>query len=328
MPEPVRLPNLVEATDHGREDRVPGTIIIGYDGRETSDDAVVLGSRLAELTDAKLILTFAYGDEVVAGARGEGSSGAAVEDDAEAVLRRGLKLVPYGIAVATRAIPDSPAARVLEEVAASEQADLIVIGSSDFGPLSRVLIGSVGERLLRGSPCAVAVAPAGFTNRPARSPKQIGVCWDGSREAREARDLAVQLARASGSELRLYTAIQSVPFAQPPYPDVYVPDEKPIRETTEHSLSEACRAIPKDIVASGQVVSGDAANELAAQAERDGIDLLLLGSRGVGPIRRVLLGGVSNALIRIARCPVLVVPRSSVAADEPANATEELATGS
>ncbi len=203
-----------------------------------------------------------------------------MEDDAEAVLRRGLKLVPYGIAVATRAIPDSPAARVLEEVAASEQADLIVIGSSDFGPLSRVLIGSVGERLLRGSPCAVAVAPAGFSNRPARSLKQIGVCWDGSREAREARDLAVQLARASGGELRLYTAIQSVPFAQPPYPEVYVPDEKPIREAAEHSLSEACRAIPDDIVASGQVVSGDAAHELAAQAERDGIDLLLLGSRG------------------------------------------------
>ena len=126
--------------------------------------------------------------------------------------------MPYGIAAATRAIPDSPAARVLEEVAASEQACLVVIGSSDFGPVSRVLIGTVGERLLRGSPCAVAVAPAGFGNRPARSLKRIGVCWDGSREAHEARDLGIELARASGADLRLYTAIQPVSFGQPPYP--------------------------------------------------------------------------------------------------------------
>ena len=166
MPELVALPRLVVRP--AREDSsVPSSIIIGYDGRETSDDAAALGARLAELTDTKLILVFAYGGEVVAGAGGDGSSFTSPQDDAEAVLQRGLKLVPYGIAAATRAIPDSPAARVLEEVAASEQACLIVMGSSDFGPVSRVLIGSVGERLLRSSPCAVAVAPAGFHKRPA-----------------------------------------------------------------------------------------------------------------------------------------------------------------
>ena len=72
-------------------------------------------------------------------------------------------------------------------------------------------------------------------------------------------------------------------------------------------------------LASGQVVTGEAAHALADQAEKDGIDLLLLGSRGYGPVRRVLLGAVSDALIRIATCPVLVVPRSSVAQQETSN---------
>ncbi len=284
---------------------MPGSIIIGYDGRETADDAVVLGARLAELMDAKLILSFAYGDEVVAAVRGDETSEASTEEEADATLRRGLGLVPYGIAATTRAVPSSPVDTVLEELAVSEQADLVVIGSSDFGPLSRVLIGTVGDRLMRGAPCAVAIAPAGFGKRPSRPLKRIGVCWDGSREAHEARDLGIELARASGAVLRLYAAIVS--------------DEQPIRETAEHGLSEACRAIPDDILASGQVVTGEAAHALTDRAEKDGIDLLLLGSRGYGPVRRVLLGAVSDALIRIATCPVLVVPRSSVAQQETSN---------
>ena len=125
------------------------------------------------------------------------------------------------------------------------------------------------------------------------------------------------LAQAGDAELHLYTAIQPMPFAQPPYPSVYVPDEMPIREAAEHALSEACRAIPDEILASGQVVTGEAAHALAAQAEQDDIDLLLLGSRGYGAVRRVLLGGVSRALTRIAPCPVLIVPRSSVIARSP-----------
>jgi nucleotide-binding universal stress UspA family protein len=49
-------------------------------------------------------------------------------------------------------------------------------------------------------------------------------------------------------------------------------------------------------------------DELAALDDRE-IDLLVCGSRGYGPVRRVLLGGVSSRLIRRAACPVVVVPR-------------------
>jgi nucleotide-binding universal stress UspA family protein len=41
------------------------------------------------------------------------------------------------------------------------------------------------------------------------------------------------------------------------------------------------------------------------------VDLLVCGSRGYGPMRRVLLGGVLRKLIRRAACPVVVVPRGA-----------------
>ena len=56
----------------------------------------------------------------------------------------------------------SSPARGLHDTAMSEQANLIVVGSTHHGPLGRVLLGSVGERLLADAPCAVAIALPGF----------------------------------------------------------------------------------------------------------------------------------------------------------------------
>jgi nucleotide-binding universal stress UspA family protein len=57
-----------------------------------------------------------------------------------------------------------------------------------------------------------------------------------------------------------------------------------------------------------RVLNGETA-EAIAEACRRGVDLLVVGSRGYGTVERVLLGSTSRALIRLAPCPVLVVPR-------------------
>jgi nucleotide-binding universal stress UspA family protein len=279
----------------------PRTIIVGYDGRGTSDDALVLGVRLAQLAGARLILANACG------------GGSDAQEPAEGMLRRGLKLVPYGIAAATRAVADGPAARVLEALAEREHADLIVVGSSEGGAVSRVLIGSVGERLLRGAPCAVAVAPRGLRRRDPRSVNQVGVCWDGSAEAQEALHLAIELAREAGADLRLYSAINPLVVAFPMGPVACSLDDESIRAGVERELREVCRRVPDGLLVTGEVLDGEPARMIARQAERDDLDLLVLGSRSRGPVCRVLLGSVSDALMRMAPCSVVIVPRSSVA---------------
>jgi nucleotide-binding universal stress UspA family protein len=58
-----------------------------------------------------------------------------------------------------------------------------------------------------------------------------------------------------------------------------------------------------------EIERGDAAAELIARS--GDVDLIVLGSRSYGPLRRVLVGGVGTKVIAEARCPVLVVPRSA-----------------
>ena len=55
------------------------------------------------------------------------------------------------------------------------------------------------------------------------------------------------------------------------------------------------------------MIVGDPVRELAAQS--GSADLMVVGSRGYGPLRAVLLGSVSGRLVREAACPVIVVPR-------------------
>ncbi len=79
-----------------------------------------------------------------------------------------------------------------------------------------------------------------------------------------------------------------------------------LRENARTALDGALASMA-GVPATGELLEGDTVDELAALDDRE-IDLLVCGSRGYGPVRRVLLGGVSSRLIRRAACPV-VVPR-------------------
>ena len=74
------------------------------------------------------------------------------------------------------------------------------------------------------------------------------------------------------------------------------------------ALDAALAELPDEVDATGEVLTGEVVDSLAALDDRD-VDVLVCGSRGYGPLRRVLLGGVSARLIRHASAPV-VVPRS------------------
>jgi len=80
------------------------------------------------------------------------------------------------------------------------------------------------------------------------------------------------------------------------------------REYYDTALDAAIKRLPAEVPAAGQVLTGDVVDMLADLGPDD-VDVLFCGSRGYGPVRRVLLGGVSSRLVRRARSPVVVVPR-------------------
>jgi hypothetical protein len=73
--------------------------------------------------------------------------------------------------------------------------------------------------------------------------------------------------------------------------------------------------LPKDVWAEPAFLHGDPAQQLAMESEV--ADLLVIGSRGYGPMKSVLLGGVSGKIVRTAACPVLIVPHGADGSLEP-----------
>ncbi|MBI5311445.1 MAG: universal stress protein, partial [Actinobacteria bacterium] len=122
---------------------------------------------------------------------------------------------------------------------------------------------------------------------------------------------AVELARAAGTDLKLIAASDPSMFTQiPDMAPAYNPVEllRAHGESLARAVDEAIAGVEPPPAATGSVESGSPA-EVLAGAGADGVDMIVAGSRGYGPVKVVLLGSVSAKLVRSARCPVMVVPR-------------------
>lgn len=289
-------------------------ILVGYDGREPALDAVVLGRVLAEATGGELVLVIALPyDALLLGLE---EYERALEEDTARLLEPARAHLDDRRFESLACGGESPA-RLLHDLAEREGAELIVLGSTRRGPIGRLLPGSVAERLLAGSPCAVAVAPREYASRAERRIDSIGVGYDGSEEAQGALARARGLAEATGARLVLYTVIPPPGLASPDAAWMAASalggDEWGIEGQRERGLEEAqssaLAGLPDGVQAVGDVVAGDPGQVLVERSA--GVDLMVTGSRRYGPVRRVLLGGVSGKVMRSAECPVIVVPRGA-----------------
>ena len=193
--------------------------------------------------------------------------------------------------LSTLALGTESPAKALHDVAEAEHAEAIVLGSTHRGALGRIMPGSVGERLLDGAPCSVVVAPRGFARGEHFGLGVIGVAYDGSEESRIALAQGARLAASLGGTLRLIRAEQ----------------DDASRDDARRSVEQEAASIGEGADVEAVLVDGGAAAALADQGIE--LDLLVIGSRGYGPLRRTLLGGVSAEVMRIAPCPVWVTPR-------------------
>jgi nucleotide-binding universal stress UspA family protein len=205
------------------------------------------------------------------------------------------------------------AARALHEAAEAEDAGLLVVGSTRQGPVGRVLPGSTAERLMHGAPCPIAIVPAGW--KGGAGLRTIGVAYVGSEEGLEALRGAHALARRADATLRVLTAIKAglalyrETDAQPGVQRGRAVDdvEGELRVRAEDALRDATDALDGDVPIETDAFLEDPADVLIRVSEN--LDLLVCGSRGYGPLRAVLLGGVSRRVTTEAHCPVIALPR-------------------
>lgn len=215
-----------------------------------------------------------------------------------------------GRPVEYRIVGSSSAAHGLHDLAEEVGAATIVVGSHSKGPEERLFAGSTADRLLSGSGCPVAVAPSGMGNRRPGELTRIGVAYIETSEAAAGLDVAARVAQRVSATLRLYTVVPGEAEVMPLLigQDAERAFSAAAREAYQAALDRALAGLPTGMEATSQLLTGDVVDVLA-ELGRDDIDVLFCGSRGYGPVRRVLLGGVSSRLVRRARSPVIVVPR-------------------
>jgi nucleotide-binding universal stress UspA family protein len=269
-------------------------IVVGFDGGSESRDALHLSKALAQMLNADMVIACALGPDVAFDTWAAAHFARVFDEARREVPDREL---------AVRGIRDVSAPAGLSDVAAEEQADVIVIGSTHRGRVGRRFPGGVGERLLSRTPCPVVVAPSGFADRGHFGLGLIGVAVDGSTESVAAVQLAGDLAQRLDARLRVITIVPASPG------DDYV-HRTILRDRGTEILSAALSDLPASLEVEGTLEEGEPAPGLA----RHGVDLdlLVIGSRGHGPVGRMLVGGVSAEVMWSAPCPVLVVPATAI----------------
>ena len=277
-----------------------GKIAVGYDGSAPGRDALVLGELLARTAGAELLAVR------VQSKHGQPATIEALEGELAAALATSpvsfQALAPAG---------GQPATALLELATADEAIGLIVLGSSHRAGIGKVMPGGTAERLLAGTPCSIAVAPRGYGEAsPADDLRVLAVGFDTSPEGNVALEVASGLAAAAEATLRVITV-----GARPPEsPEaVAAAAGNPTRDL-QSELHDAVAALPDDLRALPVYERGEVARALLEHAEQ-GVDLLVVGSRGRGPVGSVLLGSTSAAVIAAASCPVVVVPRPALASN-------------
>jgi nucleotide-binding universal stress UspA family protein len=287
-------------------------LIVGVDAGERSRDAIALAKQLAVDFPGGLLAVYVHTlqelDPLMTGNRLEEVE-QIVSADAKAKLEE-VRVLAAGMGVSDVQLrQDSSAAAGLHAEAVARSAALVVLGSSNRSVLGRVLPGGTADRLLSGSPVPVAVAPHGYADRvTARA--VIGVGFDASPEAQHAAEWAADLANRSGASLQLLAVHTQLMFGSVVAGGAY--GTKTVNQVMAERLQSEAEQLSSAVSAEACVFSGDAGRALVEHSEQ--LDLLVLGSRGYGPVKSVLLGSVSSYVLRHAGCPVLVVPRSGDAA--------------
>lgn len=201
-----------------------------------------------------------------------------------------------------RAVPAESAPRGLHEQLEQAGPEAVaVLGSKPTAGVRRTSTGSTAERLLTGAPGAVVLVPWDYEESVPERTGRVSVAFVDTPDGRA----ALTRARSVAAELSAALEVVSV------LPDTLVRPALGEPRRFAQAQRDDFAAAARSAVAGDEgvrLVDGPVVDALADLRPED-TDLLVCGSRGYGPARRVLLGGVSARLLKHARVPVMVVPR-------------------
>lgn len=261
------------------------TILVAAAPSVRGRDALALGVSLARALGAQIVLV----DVAREDRRDEGEE----RDGLLYQLNELSASAPQDIEVSITVATAPSRLRGLHDLAVDLDAQVLVLSPEHHGFIGRALHGDLAADAVFSAPCAVAVSSR---RQSTATPRQIGVAWNGTPESYEALEWATQIAERTRATVKIVRALD------PRSPEGSQP------EAGVHERAEVLRAATEPRAkAELSLTWGDAVPVLMEESRS--LDLLVLGSRGRGPVRRTLLGSVSTDLVHSAHCPVVVLPR-------------------
>ncbi|HYC32209.1 MAG TPA: universal stress protein [Gemmatimonadales bacterium] len=221
----------------------------------------------------------------------------------------------HGLRVTTL-VPDGPVGPTLVRWIHDTDADLVVMTTHGRGALGRALVGSVADQLVRSLDVPVLLVPPdpGEDAGGGWKPGEVVAGVDGSRPAEAAVGRAASLARVLGVPITVARVVEPIAAStdQPlPFPAAL---DGELTEVRRHEALDYVEEIAEGLRKQGVAATGEAligaspAGVLLERGRADRGTILAVGTRGLGGVKRLMLGSVADKLVRRAAVPVLVVP--------------------
>jgi nucleotide-binding universal stress UspA family protein len=287
-------------------------VLVGFDGSTSARAAVQYGAGEALLRGCDLRLVHAFSWPLI-----YPPFGAEYDPNDHGprvamlkllkVMARDVQREHPGLAVDTRIVDGSPGGVL---VAASSDAAMLVVGHRGMGGFTGLLAGSVGIQTTGHAHCPVVVVrgePITTGLHPSNAPIVLG--FDGSRSAETAADAA--FAQAQRWDVELLVVHHHRPHTARSEAEAAVAGHYPPPCTTDEFAARlgVAAAGYGDVKYRTEVVHGDSpATALIAAARSVRAGLLVVGARGVGGFRGLVMGSTSRSLVEHAPCPTMVIP--------------------
>jgi len=216
-----------------------------------------------------------------------------IEQHAKAAIDRARVLFSEEkVKVDTEMFSGDPADSILE--LSKKDYDLIVMGARGENEKDAYALGSVTKKVMMHTSCPTLIV------KRVSPLSNLLVCIDGSENSIKALNYAVKLAEKMGSKITLLNVEER---------RLYDSSPKAAKDIGEKILSKALDVIgKKKIRVDKRLEFGVPSDSIVEFAEKGNYDLIVLGSRGLGTVRRFLLGSVSDDVSHKAKCSVLIVP--------------------
>ena len=197
-------------------------------------------------------------------------------------------------------------------VAEREKADLIVLGSRGLRGVTELLLGSVSSGVMHHANCPVLIVRG--DNAPCGSLKfdNIVLASDGSPCAQRAARVAVELARTLVTSLTVLNVYEDLTSVSIPGDEDSLLGTTDMEHYAKQWLDYVAQPVNEFAKEAGVTCSyvqdhGHPGQAIVHFANKHEVDLIVLGSRGLGGYARMVIGSVSNHVVHHANCPVLIV---------------------